>query len=172
MVCYHIFQVHVPYARDSRFLCFNVAMYRPTWPILFLHILIGLGQSLARWKDRLPYYSASGAELFALWIPLASYQIRKIACCACAGNAGNVFPIRIQRKALDMHVGIAKLLKKRSRHSRRMRNPQFYISGKRPMERKVYFDSLSPGKRGNHLCLFFQTRYTEHWLGHLLRICS
>ena len=24
--------------------------------------------------------------------PRASYQIRKIACCACAGNAGNIFP--------------------------------------------------------------------------------
>ena len=32
-------------------------------------------------------------------LPWASYQIRKIAGCACAGNAGNVFPCRrIQRK--------------------------------------------------------------------------
>ena len=33
-----------------------------------------------------------------------------------------------------MHVGIANLWwqRKRSRHSRRMRNPQFYVSGKRP----------------------------------------
>ena len=42
--------------------------------------------------------------------PWASYQIRKIAGCACAGNAGNVFPIhRLQRKPLvsdpDMHHG-------------------------------------------------------------------
>ena len=40
----------------------------------------------------------------------ASYQIRKIAGCACAGNAGNVFPRRrFQRKPLvrdpDMHHG-------------------------------------------------------------------
>ena len=40
----------------------------------------------------------------------ASYQIRKIAGCACAGNAGNVFPRRrFQRKLLvsdpDMHHG-------------------------------------------------------------------
>ena len=40
----------------------------------------------------------------------ASYQIRKIAGCACAGNAGNVFPRRrFQRKSLvndpDMHHG-------------------------------------------------------------------
>ena len=36
-----------------------------------------------------------------------------------------------------MHVGIAnpRWRGKRSRHSRRMRNPQFYISDKRPMER-------------------------------------
>ena len=35
-----------------------------------------------------------------------------------------------------MHVGIANMRwrGKRSRHSRRMRNPQFYVSGKRPME--------------------------------------
>ena len=34
-----------------------------------------------------------------------------------------------------MHVGIAnpRLRGKRYRHSRRMRNPQFYVSGKRPM---------------------------------------
>ena len=40
----------------------------------------------------------------------ASYQIRKIAGCACAGNAGNIFPRRrFQRKPLvsdsDMHHG-------------------------------------------------------------------
>ena len=43
-------------------------------------------------------------------VPWASYQIRKIAGCACAGNAGNVFPRRrFQRKPLvsdpDMHHG-------------------------------------------------------------------
>ena len=34
-----------------------------------------------------------------------------------------------------MHVGIAnpRLWGKRSRHSRRMRNPQFYVTGKRPI---------------------------------------
>ena len=37
-----------------------------------------------------------------------------------------------------MHVGIAnpRWRGKRSRHSRRMRNPQFYVSGKRPMIQK------------------------------------
>ena len=47
-------------------------------------------------------------QIFVL--PWASYQIRKIAGCACAGNAGNVFPRRrFQRKPLvsdpDMHHG-------------------------------------------------------------------
>ena len=73
--------------------------------------------------------------------------------CACAGNVGNVFPAtegkrswHASRHVRDaravMHAGIANYrfpLKsavggKRSRHSRRMRIPQFYASGKRPME--------------------------------------
>ena len=44
------------------------------------------------------------------WIsgsPCASYQIRKIACCACAGNTGNVFHHRrLQRKPLVSDPGI------------------------------------------------------------------
>ena len=48
-----------------------------------------------------------GFPLLNSW---ASYQIRKIAGCACAGNAGNVFPRRrFRRKPLvsdpDMHHG-------------------------------------------------------------------
>ena len=77
----------------------------------------------------------------------ASYQIRKIGGCACAGNAGNVFSRhRFQRKPLvsdpGMHQGMCVThvpwcmpgsltsggQGKRSRHSRRMRNPQFYIT--------------------------------------------
>ena len=43
-------------------------------------------------------------------LPWASYQIRKIASCACAGNAGNVFPRgHLQRKPIvsdpGMHYG-------------------------------------------------------------------
>ena len=39
--------------------------------------------------------------------PWASYQIRKIAGCACAGNAGNVFPRRrFQRKLLVSDPGM------------------------------------------------------------------
>ena len=41
------------------------------------------------------------------WLPWASYQIRKIAGCACAGNAGYVFPSRrIQRKPLVSDPGM------------------------------------------------------------------
>ena len=42
-----------------------------------------------------------------------------------------------------MHVGIAnqRWRGKRSRHSRRMRNPQFYVSGKRPMKSRDSFDA-------------------------------
>ena len=72
--------------------------------------------------------------------PWASYQIRKISGCACAGNAGGVFPTRrLHRKPLvgdpDMHHGtcvthvpwyMSESLTswwrgKRSRHSRCMR---------------------------------------------------
>ena len=53
----------------------------------------------------LELYSMEGSS-----VPWASYQIRKIACCACAGNAGNVSPRRrFQRKPLvgdpGMHHG-------------------------------------------------------------------
>ena len=81
----------------------------------------------------------------------ASCQLRKITGCACAGNAGNVSPPpRVSDP--DMHHGTcathvpwcmpgsltdvllwSRWRRKRSRHSRRMRNPQFYVSGKRPM---------------------------------------
>ena len=56
-----------------------------------------------------------------------------------------------------MHVGIAKLRRwgKRSRHSRRMRNPQYYISGKRPMrkmlERIVCSLGMHPTKYTSHI---------------------
>ena len=47
---------------------------------------------------------ASHQLLFALW---ASYQIRKIAGCACAGNTGNVFPRRrFQRKPIVSDPGM------------------------------------------------------------------
>ena len=67
----------------------------------------------------------------SLW---ASLQIRKIAGCACAGNAGNVFPVPLCMSGSLTSGFLWSLWRgKRSRHSRHMRNPQFYVSGKRPM---------------------------------------
>ena len=80
----------------------------------------------------------------------ASYQIHNIADCACAGNAGNVFPRRrLQRKPLvpAMHHGtcvthvpwcMAGSLGpggggKRSRHSRRMRTHNFQYLARGPI---------------------------------------
>ena len=72
-----------------------------------------------------------------LW---ASCQIRKIVGCACTGNAGNVFSAtdfkgNRQLAIPALHVGISnqQWRGKRSRHSRSMRNPQFYVSVKRSM---------------------------------------
>ena len=75
----------------------------------------------------------------------ASYQIRKIAVCACAGNAGNVFPAtgelaipacttaREARAVMHVEIANPRWQGKRYRHSRCMGNPQFCVSGKRPM---------------------------------------
>ena len=81
----------------------------------------------------------------------ASYQIRKIAGCACTWNAGNIFPPP-QIRGPDMDHGTCVThvpwcmpgsltcvflwswwRGKRSRHSRCMPNPQFDVSGKRSM---------------------------------------
>ena len=89
-----------------------------------------------------------GCQLvFTTW---DSCQIRKSAGCACAWNAGNVFPATdfkgncklaiptcITARAV-MHVGIAnqQWRGKRSRHFRCMSNMQFYVTRKRPMARR------------------------------------
>ena len=81
--------------------------------------------------------------------PWASYHIRKIAGCACAGNAGNDFLatdfkgkrlLTIPACITAHHVAWCmsgslnpRWWGKRSRHSRRMRNRHVYVSGKRPM---------------------------------------
>ena len=95
-----------------------------------------------------------GMSCVKLLLQISSNELQRfdrIVCCACAGNAGIVFPPpRVSDP--EMHHGtyvthvpwcIPGLLTsgflwsrwrgKRSRHSRRMRNPQFYVSGKRPM---------------------------------------
>ena len=101
----------------------------------------------------LPVHDVSPFKLICIyhWVssPLASYQIRIIVGCACAGNAGNVSPPP-RASDPDMHHGTCVTYVlwcmpgwltsgflwnwwwgKRSRYSRRMRNPQFYLSDKR-----------------------------------------
>ena len=76
--------------------------------------------------------------MFISWV---SYQIRKIAGCACVGNSGKVSPATdwlaiptcITAPAWCTCRNVCRWRGKRSRYSRRMRNPQFYISDKRPM---------------------------------------
>ena len=88
------------------------------------------------------------------WRPWTSYQIHEIAGCACAENAGNVFPAtdfkgnrwlaiptcitaRASRTCRDAcQDRYPTLAGKTFRHSRRMCNPHFYVSGKRPMWRQ------------------------------------
>ena len=62
-----------------------------------------------------------------------------------------------------MHVGIANLWRrgKRSRHSRRMRNPQFYVSGKRPIT-WTNADLLSTGLLGKKSMKFESEYYNFH----------
>ena len=93
--------------------------------------------------------SSSQAFSFFSRIPWASCQICKIAGCACVGYAGNVFLVAAGKRSRHasgdaravVHDGWqtdgflwSRWRGKRSRHSRRMRNPQFYVSGKRPMD--------------------------------------
>ena len=83
-----------------------------------------------------------------IWTKWASYQTYKIA--ACAENAGNVFPATVgwryrHQGTCVTHVPWCMLgllasgflwnqwRRKHSQHSQRMCNPQFYVSGTRPM---------------------------------------
>ena len=76
---------------------------------------------------------------------LASYKIRKISGCACAGNAGNglVTPTRITARAWRTWRG------KHSRHSRCRHNPQFYVSGKWPTKRGIWSSTLDNSSIGD-----------------------
>ena len=104
---------------------------------------------LMRWKWR---YAITVNFLAA---PLASYQIRKVAGCACAGKAGNVFPAtdfkgnrwltippfitaRVSRTCREAcRDRSSAVAGNRSWHSRCMRNPQFFVSGKRPIHTPI-----------------------------------
>ena len=80
--------------------------------------------------------------------PWASYQIHKNAGCACAGNAGNVFPSPWSSDPVLHHGACVTHMpwcmsgsltsgflwnRWRGKHTRLMRNPQLYVSGKRPL---------------------------------------
>ena len=88
-------------------------------------------------------------------MPWASCQIRKIAGCACAGLPGTFSPPRVSDPIMHHGTCVTHVpwcmpgslssgflwswwRKKRSRHSRRMRNAQFYISGKRSMGHRAW----------------------------------
>ena len=108
------------------------------------------------------------AGTLSSFVQWASYQIRKSAGCACAWNAGNVFPAP-QVSDPDMHHGTCvthvpwcipesltsgflwnRWRGKRSRHCRRMRTPLFHVSGKRPIWKFL--------REPPHWC-----RHTAHW---------
>ena len=110
-------------------------------------ILIQNHCHLSEWVYRLTA-NHSNPSTFICW-PWASCQIRKITGCACTGNAGNVSPATAVSDP-DMHRATcatpvpwcmpgsltsvflwSRWRGKRSRHSPHMRNPQFYVSGKR-----------------------------------------
>ena len=63
-----------------------------------------------------------------------------------------------------MHVGIANLRwrRKRSRHSRHMRNPQFYVSGQRPMNHALL----------TTLVLDNKIRIRYHWQARVIMIST
>ena len=68
-----------------------------------------------------------------------------------------------------MHFGIAnpRWRGKRSRHSRRMRNPQFYISGKRPMGNWVTATVIICTMLQDLTCIkpvACEYKYTKRWL--------
>ena len=123
-------------------------------------VLIPACRGLLPWLPRAnakmtpcPWADGFVMGLPAHWCPRpgASYQIRQIASCACAGNAENVFLVTNSRENASsrsrhaprhvrdacpvMHIGITNTQwwGKRSRHFRRMRNMQFDGSGKKPI---------------------------------------
>ena len=117
---------------------------RSTSVLLCLLSMI-LPSKITQWASSIRKGDQKSVCSTSLVRPWSSYQIRKIAGCACAGN---VFPAsdfkgnsylatqhasrHVRHARTVMHVGIAN---PRWRGiSRRMRIPHFYVSGKRPVE--------------------------------------
>ena len=138
-----------------------------------------------KWRQMRNEHIASSC----LWYcsPWASCHIRKIACCACAGIAGNVSPPPRDSDTV-MHHGTcvthvpwcmpgsltsgflwSRWRGKHFRHSRRIRNPQLYVSGKRPAGYDMLTHNISTFSAysfATKLCLVI-TRYyyivSTHW---------
>ena len=92
----------------------------------------------SRWLSQLGLILVKISKLPKWFRQWASYQMRKITGCSCAGNAGNLFPatvgLRSQHASRHVHdayrghqlaVSFEVAGGKRFRHTRRMRNPQF-----------------------------------------------
>ena len=123
------------------------------------------------------YTRASFSTINPGIVPWASYQIRKIVGCACAGMPGASSPQPISKKPLFskaphasrcmrharalIHVGIAKpqWRRKRSRHSRRMRNHQFCVSAKRTMHWTTSFVIWSWSSLHRFDCIVHQKEF-------------
>ena len=122
--------------------------------------------------------------MVAAW---ASCQIHKNVDCACAGKTGNIFPAtnlketagkqsrhasrHVRDASAVMHVRITNpsWRGKRSRHSRRMHNPQFYVSDKRPLASSAHVTTLYLGK---FCCKFkdlpWQHLFICHWFSFVM----
>ena len=99
---------------------------------------------LLKWQHVIKWYPFHYTKLYP-W-PWASYKIRKTVSCVCAGNSGNVFPATAGYRSRHaygtyvMHVPWcipgsltssflwSRWQEIRARHSRRMHNPQLYVS--------------------------------------------
>ena len=75
----------------------------PTFLTGYQNLQLSLNESVHSIIDQLNQHNYE----VSVTSPWASYQIRKIAGCACAGNAGNVFPRRrFQRKPIVSDPGM------------------------------------------------------------------
>ena len=102
---------------DMRFIWYN--LNTPTWWSSVNIISLPLTPSWSRglfyctwWASKLWFCGTLFLRMdstfsISCYVPWASYQIRKIVGCACAGNAGKVFPThRLQRKPLVSDPGM------------------------------------------------------------------
>ena len=131
--------------------------------------------------------------------PWASCQIRNIAGCACAGSAWKFSPPLLVSDPGMYHGKCVTHVpwcmpgsliisfiwgwwrEKRSRHSWRMRNPQCYVSGKRPMGAR-FDESLQPAavvmvigyQPPPHDCLHWGYRKENGWVPRVewTQLCS